>query len=374
MRILHVIPTNNPNYGGPVKVAEAISEIARQKNFEAALYPDKYISENGRSFLYYPGMQELIKLKNLLKHFDIIHNHGLWSIPTSFAALLARFKGFSYVVTPHGMLDRWSLKQSRTKKKIYASLIERKNLNNASAIHFLNEQELLEAKEFGITAPTFVLPNGADLDEYKELPGHQVMDEKYPELKNKIVLLFLGRIHAKKGFDLLIPAFKKAIGKVPELHLVIAGPDEGGYKKSVHDMILEYSLSKSVTFTGFVESEDKNILLAGSDIFILTSHQEGDSIAIKEALASGLPVIITKQCNFPDVCLEEAGIVVDTDIDEITKALIDLAQDKSFRIKMSDNAISLIKGKYSWDYIGSQMIEVYQDILENRYTSECWRL
>ncbi|MCI0571412.1 MAG: glycosyltransferase, partial [Myxococcaceae bacterium] len=301
MRLLHVLPTRVPAYGGPVRVAEALVAQLQRAGHDARLFPS--LSEEGPltgRTGYWPGLRALRGLERAIRCVDLVHVHCLWTVTTSAAALLARAHGIPYVVTPHGMLDRWSLRRGALRKRLYAWAVERANLECASAVHFFNVEERDEAAGFGIRAPAWVLPNGVDADAFIGLPGRPALDAHLPEVRGRTVALFLGRIHPKKGFDLLLPALARARRSVPGLHLVVAGPDEGGYRGRVEQEVQRLGLSASVSFVGEVQAALKRVVLGGADVFVLSSHQEGDSVAVKEAMASGLPVLLTPACHFAE--------------------------------------------------------------------------
>jgi glycosyltransferase involved in cell wall biosynthesis len=222
-------------------------------------------------------------------------------------------------VTPHGMLDHYSVRRSAAKKRIYAAVAERRTLRGASALHFFNAEEAAEAQDFMPLPRYFLLPNGVEVARFAGLPGRDELERMVPETRGRIVALYLGRIHPKKGLDVFLPAMAKV--KAPELLLVIAGPDEGGYKQEVEALAASLDLAKQIHFVGPVEGDAKRRLLGGSDFFILPSHQEGDSVAIKEALAAGLPVLISDKCHQPEVEEARAGVVTSDTIDGVAAGL-----------------------------------------------------
>jgi len=354
MRVLHVLPTRASEFGGPVAVAEALVEELIQQGVEATLYPP--LSKNGQPTSF-------IEIRALVRRSDLVHIHGLWNLPALIAAKTARAAGIPYIVTPHGMLDRWSLRKSRLKKTVYGFLFERKNLSAAASIHFLNSEERDEAKDYGIPFRSFVLANGVVAENYARLPDRVNFFQNHMGLENKVLALFLGRLHPKKGFDVLLPAMEQAILKVPDLHLLIAGPDEGQYKTESLRMVDQFRLREHITFLGMVQGEAKKEVLSAADFFVLPSHQEGDSIAVKEAMASGLPVAITPACHFPEVLRLNAGLVTRPDVYEWSRVLIQLAENKSSRRKMGVNAVKLINDHYTWQRITRDLKLIYEDLV-----------
>jgi glycosyltransferase involved in cell wall biosynthesis len=200
------------------------------------------------------------------------------------------------------------------------------------------------------------------------LPGREALWQRYPETTGKQVVLFLGRIHPKKGLPLLVEAFARVLAMSADLHLVIAGPDEAGHRAEVESLVAQRRLGPHVTFTGTVEGEDKRLLLGGAHVFVLPSHQEGDSVAVKEALAAGLPVVITRPCHFPEVAEHDAGFVVEPAVDEIAEALAALCQDRALRERMAANARPLVERSYRWEVLGPRLLERYAEVLARQRT------
>ncbi len=184
MRVLHVLPTRSQAYGGPVRVAEALGAQLARSGHGVTISPAAGAPASiGTRVAYWPGLGALRALGAQVRSADLVHVHGLWTVPTSGAAAWARALGRPYVITPHGMLDRWSLGHNAGRKKLYAALIEPANLDAAAALHFFNEEEREEARAFGLKAPTFLLPNGVDLEAFADLPGREALDLRYPEAR-----------------------------------------------------------------------------------------------------------------------------------------------------------------------------------------------
>lgn len=374
VKILQILPTADKCYGGPIEVADSLATLFTDKGNIVTVYEGGKLFRERVSFAYYPGIKELRKIKQLVRDNDIIYIHGLWAIPTSFAAVCARFFSKPYIVLLHGMLNSRHLKRSRWKKIIYSFFMEKGVLDHASAIHCLNLDEFHDASLYGYKAPSFIIPNGVDLKKFSQPHNADYLNTLIPNAKQKVFVLFLGRLNPVKGLDLLIPAFAKAKATIPSFHLIIAGPDEKGYKKQIDQLINLYSLNDAVTFTGFISGNSKLNILKSSDIFILPSYQEGDSIAVKEALASSLPVIITPHCHLPEITGHNAGFVVGSTIESICENLIHLGNDNSLRKVMGQNAYRMIECNYTWDMIADKFIEINDDILKNKKDAPYWAL
>lgn len=350
MRIIHILPTRSLEFGGPIPVAEAYVKCLQTPETTADLQPskDKSIFNN------------LLNIWKGVRASDIVHIHCLWNLYGSWAALIARVNNISYVITPHGMLDKWSLSKSRIKKIIFWLCIEKRNIKNAAFIHFLNEEERNEAFTFIPKVNNFIIPNGVFLENYLEsLPQKGLA-------KNNVYVIFLGRVHPKKGFDLLFPAFAHALLACPRMHLLIAGPGEKKYISKLSNYAYNLGIEKNISFLGMLSGQRKIEILSKSDFFVLPSHQEGDSIAIKEAMACGLPVLITPACHFTEIEINSAGMVIEPNIHKWGEALIKMYSDSDVRIDMGKRAQELINLKYTWSKLSSNMLQYYSQVLKTK--------
>jgi glycosyltransferase involved in cell wall biosynthesis len=271
------------------------------------------------------------------------------------------------------MLARWSLRRSRWKKRLYGALIENRNLRSAAAFHFFRDQELEDARAAGVRSPCFVLPNGIDAALLEAPPSADRFVERYPETRDRVRLLFLGRLHPVKGLDLLIPAFSAARRSFPDLHLILVGPDEGGYRATVEKQIQEVGLDGAVTLTGMLTGERKREALGAADFFVLPSYQEADSMAVKEAMAAGLPVVISDAHRFDEVAAAGAGIIVPCKREPLAEALLVLARDARLRATMGQAARRLIRSRYTWDRITEDLERVYTELVDGTRTCGMWR-
>ena len=290
-------------------------------------------------------------------HSAGVHIHGLWQRSTSTAAHLARSQRKPYVISAHGMLESWALANKKWKKDIYAALFERRNLRGAACLHALTGAEARDYRNFGLTNPIAVIPNGV------EVPLGVSPDaflERFPALDGKSLILFLGRIHFKKGLDILADAWAKVAPRFPEAHLVVAGPDFENTQGRLQRQLEALSLSSRVTFTGMLQGNQKWSALAAADGFILPSYSEGLSVSVLEAMGMGLPVIVTEQCNLPEVEEQHCGWMIQPRAAEVESALISLLQlSLRDRQLLGQNGRRLIAERYTWPVVGRQMAEVY---------------
>jgi len=236
-------------------------------------------------------------------------------------------------------------------------LIQKRILKEASAIHAITNEEVRQIKNFVNNKNIIMIPNGINPEDFMDLPSRKELEKLYPKLKGKKIILFMGRIHPKKGLDLLAKAFRRIGRERDDVYLLIAGPDNVDYKEKIEKILKEEGVLDKVIFTGMLKDRKKLVALGGSDIFILPSYSEGFSMAILEAMISKLPVIITHQCNFPEVAEYGAGIVIKPDSEQLTKALSKLLNDPHLCEKMGENSHKLI---------ADQMIKLYKKVLSRK--------
>lgn len=381
MKILHIIPSLSKNLDGPANAIGNFCNNLVAKGLGITIYttdlhPINYDSLAGldvkvfktykkSNYCFSLGLWQA--LEENITRYDLIHIHGLWVFPTTIAAYIARKKKVPYIIRPCGMLDYYGVYHTRWKsfkKLLYFNVLERNNLDRASAVHFTSLEELNRAKHLNIKAPPLILPLGIEKNEFLALPPKGGFRNMYPFLKGKKIILFLGRIHYIKGLEILIDAYKNVSDKTDEVFLIIAGHDNEGYKNVLKNKINALNLSDKVFFTGLVKDKQKIEILTDSDIFCLPSFQENFGIAVAEAMAAGLPVVISDQVNIhSEISDANAGIVTKCDSDEVANAILKIINNDTLKKEMGVNARKLVFDKFSWDKIAEKMIENYQKII-----------
>ena len=298
------------------------------------------------------------QLCDYLKHANGVHIHGLWQHSTALAAATARSLGLPYIVSAHGMLEPWALHTKRLKKLLYAQWIERTNVREATCLHALTRPEANYFRSFGATAPIAIIPNAV------MCPPHPTPDlflDRFPELKGKRILLFLGRLHVKKGLEPFLHIWATRAKQHPDVHFVIAGPGADGTRARLERQIARSSLQPSVLLTGMVHDEMKWSALAAAEVFVLPSFSEGLSVSALEAMGMGLPVLITRSCNMPEVSAHEAGWEVDCTPAQLAAALDEaLRNSTAHNAAIGANGAALVRRRYSWPIVGAQMAELYR--------------
>jgi len=298
--------------------------------------------------------------------FDLAHIHALFSPVSSVAATIARWQRLPYLLRPLGTLDPADLRKKRQLKQLYAGLVERSNLAGAQAIHFTSAQEAAVSERFGVTTHDLVIPLGVELPNRLPDPSRVLADWCIPA--DRPLILFLSRIDPKKGLDLLLPALQQLLAEGKKFHFVLAGgnPQDPDYEQQICTQILSSALAQHTTITGFVTGDHKAALLQTADLFVLPSYYENFGIAVAEAMAVGVPVVISDQvhiCN--QVQQAAAGWVSTCDVLSLTQALRAALQDPIARQQRGSAARQYALQHYSWQAIAQQTIAAYQEILEH---------
>jgi glycosyltransferase involved in cell wall biosynthesis len=269
------------------------------------------------------------------------------------------------------MAEPWALRHKKWKKALYLALVESKNLRRAACLHALSRPEIGHLRDIAPWTPICFVPNGVDLDSLSNMPARSVLENDHPELKDKFVLLFFGRVHVKKGLDLLAEALGRLAADFPELHVLVAGKDDGAWSPFA-DRVAALQLSGRVTYIGHVAGERARAVWAAADAFILPSYSEGFSMAILEALACSLPCVITTACHFPELGEAEGAIVVSPEQDAVAQGLRDLLnRSPAERRQLGMNGRQLVELNYTWDQQAHKLALVYQWLSGGGSPPEC---
>jgi glycosyltransferase involved in cell wall biosynthesis len=300
-------------------------------------------------------------LRDTIAHADIVHIHGIWQEHCMHACAAARRAFRPYVVSAHGMLDTWALQQKPWRKAPYLALCERRNLASAACLRALTRNEMEDYRRAGIEGSVAIVPNGVTVP--LEATS-ALLFETFPELRSRRIVLYLGRLHRKKGIDLLCSAWSRIASQFPDAVLFIAGPDSEGTLSHLQSMVTDAGIGTRVVFAGMLSAPLKWSALAAAEVFVLPSHSEGFSVSIVEAMGMGVPVIVTRQCWFPEVAENSCGWIIEPDAGQTADSLAEsLRMSPSERAARQANARNLVEANYSWTVIGRKMVQVYEWIL-----------
>jgi glycosyltransferase involved in cell wall biosynthesis len=296
-------------------------------------------------------------LRPIVERAEVVHIHGLWQTQTRQGAASARRAFVPYVISAHGMADPWALSHKRWKKLFYMRLVELRNLSLSSCLHALAWPEVEALRSLCPRTPIALIPNGVDLKPFQSLP-----DRARGE-RERFNLLFYGRLHRKKGLDLVAGALEELAREYPQLHLLLAGRDDGA-RGPFLQRIREAGLGDRVTNLGHVSGARALHVWASADAFILPSYSEGFSMAVLEALAAQLPVVISTACNFPELAAADGGIVVEANQAAFVRGLRQLLERSATeRYELGQRGRKLIERSYTWDEMGKRLAAVYRWLL-----------
>jgi glycosyltransferase involved in cell wall biosynthesis len=344
---VHVIAGLDPASGGPsVCVPELTEALTRTGRYQATLVD------------FYGPESSLTRFASVTARAGLVHVHGLWQLHALAATLAARRARVPVIVSAHGMLQPWALRNKGWKKRLYAALVENRNLRRAGCLHALSAAERDDYRRFGLANPIAVIPNGtAAAPPLDPAPFFAA----FPALAGRRLVLFLGRIHYKKGLDLLCRAWHRA---APDAHLVLAGGDSEHTEASLRALIAELGIADRVTFTGPLYGPMKWSALAAATLFVLPSHSEGFSVAVLEAMSAGLPVLLTTPCNFPEAAAERCGWVVEPEAGALADALAAILAPGPDRIAAyGARGQALVAARYTWNAVATQMAATYDWML-----------
>ena len=380
MRVLHVIPSVGPIYGGPsyairrmtaslakMGVSVDVATTTANGKDELDVPLSRPSPEDGVRYFYFPrqfpkGWTFSLPLARwLYEHaadYDLLHIHALFSFPTLPACDSARRAKIPYVLRPLGTLGEWSLTHKARQKSLYYSLFERRNLRHAAAIHATSPLEAKSLEQFGFESKTRVIPLGVESAPFPSRPKTS---------DSQVKLLFLSRLHPMKALPILFQSLALLRKKGIRPALVIGGNGDSSYESKLKQNVEALGLVSQVEFSGFLQRENKARAFAEADIFVQPSHEESFGIATAEAMAAGLPVVVSERVGIsPDIQEYGAGVVVQCNADSVKEGIEKLIRDPKLRLRMGEQGRRLVREKFSWDKVAKQLVDLYEGILAGK--------
>ncbi|TCU76695.1 glycosyltransferase involved in cell wall biosynthesis [Bradyrhizobium sp. R2.2-H] len=379
MKLLHVVSSVDRRFGGPIEgvlqrglrlremgheVEVACSDDPGAPHVSAFPLPVHALGPPRRGGYYYAA-----SLRSWLRahaaSYDAVVVNGLWQYHSFAAWQVMRQLRRPYVIFTHGMLDPWfnqAYPLKHLKKLIYWPFAEYRVLRDAAAVLFTSEDERLLARQsfWPYQARERVISYGTRLPPQHAEPLREAFLADHPELRGKRVLLFLGRLHAKKGCDLVVEAFAQVAAREPRLHLLLAGPDQTGWVGELKARARTLGLAERITWPGMLEGDAKWGAFYASEAFMLPSHQENFGISVAEALGCGLPVLISNKVNiWREVVAAQAGLVAEDSAAgtlDLLKAWLAMEPDE--RVAMTERTRALFQERFSVDRMATALIDV----------------
>ena len=359
LKIRHTVATMNNNSSGVTYCVNSLALTQLTLSHESQIWATGTIAEakvDCKATHVFPNdMSSLPVFKRLYRsagmksrirtaNFDILHTHGLWSLPNTY------FKPTKpFVLSPHGMLSEVALGYSRLKKQVFQKLFQDYALKNVSLLHATAESEYEDIRKFGLRQPVSIIPNGIEVPNLNKISRDKA---------NK-TLLYLGRLHQKKGIDILLRAWRPIEKKFPNWSLKIAGPDENSYLDKCKKLAADHNLNR-VAFLPPTYGDDKNKLMESADLFILPSRSENFGITVAESLARQVPVITTHGTPWSGVVDHDCGWYVPVSHTAISTALNEAFELEDSRLQdMGRNGREWVSKEYSWHKVTTEMIRAY---------------
>jgi glycosyltransferase involved in cell wall biosynthesis len=385
MKLLHVIQSVNPAHGGPIEGVRQIARIYADRKIEADLVSldlpdDPFVADFPlKVYALGPGLlgkygyspRLLAWLRQNHHNYDCVIVHGIWQYHSYACWRAVRKTKTPYVVFTHGMLDPWFKRQyplKHLKKSLYWPWHEYRVLRDAKAVLFTSEEErILAGESFRLyRVNPFVVGYGTRIPNLDLDAVRQEFFTEYPHLRHKRLAIFIGRIHPKKGCDLLIGAFHQTVALNPDWHLLMVGPDQLGWQAELQQMCDRLGISDRITWTGMLRGERKWGAIAASEIFVLPSHQENFGIVVAEALAGGVPALISTQVNiWREIRNEHAGFVEqDTLAGAINLFLAWSRLDDSERAAMRTNSRRCFEKHFDLENSSNRFLQLMRSLAQ----------
>jgi len=330
------------------------AEVAGVREQWAVTELKVYPSIGPLNFGYAPALRRAL----LEARHDVVHQHGLWMHQSTAVLAWRRRTGCPTVISPRGMLDPWAVNYSGWKKRLVGRLFEYANLHGAACLHALNHSEAEAIRAFGLRNPIAIIPNGVDLPDRRE---RHIRPSWLPE-DGRRALLFLARIHPKKGVLELVGAWSKLKSAQPSLarkwRIVIAGWDDGGHVEILKRQIADYNLHDDIILPGALQGTEKAAALTHANAFILPSHSEGLPMSVLEAWAFGLPVFMTRACNLPEGFVAGAAREITIEPGALPDQLAEGLADPALS-KLGERGRCLVETRFTWADIARRQRELY---------------
>jgi glycosyltransferase involved in cell wall biosynthesis len=376
--VLHVIPSAAPIDGGPNHAVRALARglVARGVDITVATTNAAGSSaldvplvtpviEDGVVYRYFPrtvpGSWKFSwpLTRWLFAHagrYDVVHVHALFSYATIPGCRAAARAPVPYVLRPLGTLSEWSLAHRSWKKRPYYALLERSHLEWASAIHVTSDAEAADVERLGYGRRARVIPLGVDVAPQPQ--PHRPIDASAP-----LRVLFLSRLHEKKNIPLLLRSLASIPNAARSIELTIAGDGEPRYRSELESLTASLGLSARVRFVGHLDGDAKRTAFETADVFALPSAHENFGIAVAEALAAGLPVIVTPGVALAaNVADAGAGLVVNATDDGVASGLRWAAENPAALVEMGERAWWLARRDFSWDTSCARLADLYAEL------------
>jgi glycosyltransferase involved in cell wall biosynthesis len=392
MRVLCVAGYYKPAYvyGGPVRSVPDLCEAMAQIGARVTVFTtnangpgqvldtptDRAVDVNGVQVHYFPVSWPLARLipfyspalgracSRHVDQFDTVYLPGSWTHSTYAGARTALRVRIPYVISPRGSFMDWSMSQKTLKKRLYLALIERRLINGAAAIHVTCALERQQQEKWRFKPPAVVIPNGINVARFEELPCQEKWRQLLGIPPTGTLSLFVGRLHREKRLDLLVDAFATLTRQMPDAHLLIVGPDQDGSGHVARQQAKDLGLSDRVHFAGLLAGSQVRQAYAEADVLVLLSHRENFGMVVLEAMAAGLPALVTREVGLAtEIEQADAGLVVAAEPEDVGAAWQKLLADPGLRTAMGERGRTLVRERFASSIVAIRMLDLFASVL-----------
>lgn len=381
MRIMHLIPSLARKHGGPTKACLEMSHAIAERGHDVVIHTtDAGLDDGERTTLledhggrvYVHPCQIRVAghyswplaraIEAEMATTDVVHMHSLYMFHNLVGWRACRRHNVPYLLRPHGSLDPYLWRHHRLRKMVAETAFMNRVLEDAAAIHYTSEEEKLLAAPYARNPRAVIIANGIWPTDYEDLPDRHWIESLFEDEGGETdlrIVLFFGRLHFKKGLDLLASGFAEAAARDPKLRLVVAGPD-GGMEARLRSWLDEYGVADRTRFTGFLDGRDKLAALTGADLFVLPSYSENFGISVIEAMVCGTPVVVSDKVNiWREIEADGAGKVIPCDKSALAEAISSMLADPNALAAAGSRARQSAQARYAWPLIAPRLEAVY---------------
>jgi len=373
MNILHVIPSLYKHHGGPPRATvellgalqsrgiqvTLLTTCGKAESIETKSLPFQVVQFQGSYGERWGIAKGLAKwLSQNIQSFDLVHIHSFFSYTSLVAAQMAHKHKRLFIIRPAGVLDGFCFKQKPIRKQLYFHLFGKSILERAEAVQCTSVFEEKEIGRLNVRAKCKVIPLATNIQKLD-------LDKK----TSKNTVLYLSRLHPDKGLDILLRAFAFLFAKQSDIKLKLAGSGEKGFTKTLREEVTRLGISKRVEFLGFVEGGAKRQAFSDASVFVLPSRHENFGISVVEAMACGLPVIVSNQVGVSDVIARErCGLVLDLEAAQFSEAIGKLFSNPNEAETMGKRGEAVVNRLFRWPQVSETLHKLYKDILNQSKT------
>lgn len=393
MRVLQVVPTLATRTGGPAAVVVGSSLALERVGVESHIFstnlaeavfskqhspvsPDElppgadalevrlFPASWPYRLAFSPTLYRAIRRE--VGRYDAVHIHSLFLFPQFAAFRESLRQGVPYVVSPCGALDPYLRARSRTIKAATNVLWQRRMLERATALHYTTHDEARLVADLQLRPPAVVIPSGIVWSGFQDVAERGKFRRQYLGDFDGPLVVSLGRVSEKKGLDILIRAFALLLRELPDARLAIVGPDDEGLIPRLQAVAVQEGVADDVSFIGLLLGDEKRAALADTDVWALPSHTENFGVAVVEALAAGLPTVISPAVNIAgDVAAAGAGIVAQNTAHAFARELLRILHEPELRARLGERGRAFAR-EYDWSVVAPRLAEMYESIARSK--------